>query len=126
MNTSPSSRVATTACALLVTFLTAAGVRAEGGKLTGDQIRSALAGTTLTGTGSRGGTWEATYAKDGTLSLIVVDSSWSDSGTWEVKGDRYCSERSKRAYRCLDVYKVSDSEFHFIDDRGQTTKAFRK
>ena len=98
-------------------------VLAEGVQLKGDALVMSISGKTYTGTTQRGGTWEATYSNDGTFQVRVLNSSWSDKGTWEVKEDMICSERSERSYMCYQLMRVSDDEFHWVDERGETQKS---
>lgn len=102
------------------------GVNAEGARLKGNDLTTVVAGKTYSGTTRNGGTWEATYSDDGRLDVRVLNSSWSDSGTWEIKDDRVCSERSKRAYMCYEVMRISDKEYDFVDERGETSKSTLK
>ena len=96
-------------------------VDADGMRLTGEALNAAISGKKFTGATSRGGTWEAAYMADGTMKVIVLNSDWSDSGTWEIKDDRVCSERTKRTYMCYEVMRVTDDNYHWVDERGQTT-----
>lgn len=99
------------------------GVFAEGVQITGDALVAAVSGKRFTGTSTRGNPWEATYTEDGKLHVRLLNKSWSDYGTWDLKGDRVCSERSKRTYMCYEVMRVSDDEYLWVDDRGQSTKS---
>ena len=104
----------------IIAALSASGALAEDVQLKGDQLAGSISGKTYTGATQRGGTWETSYSPDGTFEVRVLNSSWSDSGTWEIKDDRICSERSKRSYMCYEVLRVSDDEYHWIDERGET------
>jgi len=53
----------------------------------------------------------------------LLNKNWSDSGTWEIKDDRVCSERTKRTYMCYEVMRVSGDEYEWVDERGQTTQS---
>ncbi len=108
------------AVAALATSLSAL---AEGTRLTGDALKQAVHGKTFTGATSRGGVWLSSYNADGTMAVSVVNSDWSDSGTWEIKDDQVCSVRTKRSYMCYQVFEVSPGAFEWIDERRQTTKS---
>jgi hypothetical protein len=108
---------------LAATTTLAGNALAEGERLTGDALVSSISGKTFSGRTNRGGTWESTYAAGGKMDVRVLDSDWSDSGTWEIKDDRLCSERSRRSYMCYELMRVSGDEYHWVDERGQTTKS---
>lgn len=99
------------------------GAFAEGVQITGDALLTAISGKRFTGTSSRGNDWEASYAQDGTYQVRLLNKSWSDYGTWEIKGDQLCTERSKKGYGCATMWRTSDNEIEWVDGRGQTTKA---
>jgi hypothetical protein len=98
-------------------------VLAQGVQLKGDTLVSSITGKKFTGTSSSGNPWEATYTDDGKLHVRLLNKNWSDSGTWEIKDDRVCSERTKRTYMCYEVMRVSGDEYEWVDERGQTTKS---
>jgi len=95
-------------------------VLAQGMQLKGDELVVSVSGKTFTGTSSRGDTWESSYKEDGSFEVRLLNKNWSDSGTWEIKDDRICSERTKRARMCYEVMRVSDDEYHWLDERHQT------
>lgn len=96
---------------------------ADGARITGGALVSSFAGKTYSGTAASGGAWEAVYAADGSYTVRMLNSNWSDEGRWEMKDDRICTERTKRARMCYEVMRVSDDEYHWIDERGETTKS---
>ena len=96
---------------------------AEGTRLTGDVLKQAVTGKTFTGATSNGGVWRSTYNPDGTTSISVVNSDWSDTGTWEIKDDQVCSERTKRSYACYQVVQTGPGAFDWLDERRQTTRS---
>ena len=116
----------TRACIAAVGITACATAFAEGTRLMGDELKSFIPGKSFTGATQRGGTWEATYNPDGTYKVWVHNSDWSDEGTWEIKDDQMCTERSKKAYSCADFYRVTDTNYHWLDSRGQTSKATLK
>ena len=79
------------------TMVLSPGASGEGVRLTGDALAAAVNDKMYTGKTSRGGTWESRYASDGSFDVRVLDSDWSDSGTWAIEEDRVCSERSRRS-----------------------------
>ena len=98
-------------------------VFADGVRLTGNDLVTAVSGKKYSGTTKSGKTWVTTYFDDGKMGVLVLGTSWFDNGTWEIKSDRVCSERSERALMCYEVMRVSEDEYHWVDERGQTTKA---
>ena len=95
-------------------------VFAEGVQLKGDDLVMSVSGKKFTGTSSRGNQWESSYMEDGKMHVRLLNKDWSDSGTWEINDDRVCSERTKRALMCYELMRVSDDEYHWVDERGQT------
>jgi hypothetical protein len=95
-------------------------VLAQGMQLKGDELVMSVSGKTFTGTSSRGDTWESSYKEDGSFKVRLLNKNWSDSGTWNIKDDRICSERTKRALMCYELVRVSDDEYHWLDERQQT------
>jgi hypothetical protein len=95
-------------------------VLAQGMQLKGDELVMSVSGKTFTGTSSRGDTWESSYKEDGSFKVRLLNKNWSDSGTWDIKDDRICSERTKRALMCYELVRVSDDEYHWLDERQQT------
>ena len=115
------------ATALMFTFGIAAtivtpGASADGVRVTGAELVESISGKTYTGTTRRGGTWEASYKVDGTYDVRVLNSDWTDNGTWEVKDDRICTKRTKRAYMCFELMRVSEDEYLWVDERRETEK----
>lgn len=99
------------------------GVIADGVQVKGDTLVSMVSGKTYTGTASNGNQWSTTYKDDGEMHVRLLNKNWSDSGTWEIKDDRVCSERSKRSYTCYELMRISDDEYLWVDERGQGTKS---
>jgi len=95
-------------------------VLAEGLQLKGDELVMSVSGKTFTGTNLRGDTWESSYKEDGTFKVRLLNKYWSDRGTWEIKDDQICSERTKRALMCYQLVHVSDDEYHWVDERRET------
>ena len=107
----------------IATVMTSTVAIAEGTRLTGDALKQAIVGKTFTGSTSSGKTWESTYKEGGSYAVEVLDSDWSDTGTWEINADEVCSERTKRSRMCYQILKVDPGEFHWVDERRQTTKS---
>ncbi len=98
------------------------GAFAEERTLSGSEIKAWISGATLGGATSGGGDWRAKYDPDGTYTVEVLGSSWSDEGTWAVEGDTLCTERTKKARGCTSITHLGGNEYSTTDDRGQTTK----
>ena len=94
----------------------------KGEQITGAELKSLLPGSTMTGISSRGKSWEAKFVSNGTFTLEVPEVNFSDTGTWEIKGDGYCSERTKRGNQCFTIHHVSANDYIREDERGQGTK----
>jgi len=99
------------------------GVFADGVRVTGDALLANVSGKKYTGTSSSGNEWESTYMKDGKYQVRLLNKDWSDSGTWEIKEDRVCSARTKRTYMCYELMRVSDDEYVWVDERGESSKS---
>ena len=95
-------------------------VLAEGVQLKGDELVKSVSGKKFTGISSIGNEWESTYVEGGEYRVRLLNKNWSDAGTWEINDDRICSERSKRARMCYELVRVSDDEYHWLDERHQT------
>lgn len=105
------------------TLLTSTTAFGDGARLTGDALKQAVSGKTFTGATSRGGTWESTYQDGGAYKVVVLNSDWSDSGSWKIENDEVCSERTKRSRMCYQVTQTGSGEFEWLDERRQTTKS---
>ncbi len=95
-------------------------VLAQGVQLKGDELVKSVSGKKFTGMSSNGNEWESTYVEGGAYRVRLLNKDWSDAGTWEINDDRVCSERSKKARECYEVVRVSDDEYHWLDERRQT------
>jgi hypothetical protein len=100
--------------------------------LTGVEIRKLVSGRSASwvrGDGRFSGT--ITYHPDGRLTSLVkvMGAPISVSGTWEVRGDRFCRIVSLDPVptRCQNVFPVSRSTFRFVNEDGSlaTTTSFR-
>jgi hypothetical protein len=94
----------------------------EGKLISGAELKSLLPDSTMTGVSSKGRSWEAKFAGNGTYTVEVPEVNYSDKGTWEFKGDGYCSERTKRGNQCFTIHHVSGNDYIREDERGQGTK----
>lgn len=99
-------------CAITVGAV--AGAVAGERKLSGPQIRSAVAGKTV----SDGRHWSHQYFADGRLERS--ENGRNRAGRWEVRGDRLClllPEVSKEEPICFDVVLAS-GELQYRDERS--------
>lgn len=94
----------------------------EGKQISGAELKSLLPDSTMTGLSRRGKRFEAKFLSNGTYTLEVPEVNYSDEGTWETKGDGYCSERTKRGNQCFTIHHVSGNDYIREDERGQGTK----
>ena len=69
--------------------------------LEGAAVTSAVSGKTFK---TKGWTW--TMNADGTQASKASDNSWTDSGTWQVRGNQFCrqSAATKGAELCSTVF----------------------
>ncbi len=93
--------------------------------LTGPQIRKLVSGHSASwvrGDNQYSGT--ITYHRDGKLTsdAKVMGMSMPISGTWEIKGDRFCRTISLDPVptRCQTVVPVSARTFRFVNEDGST------
>ena len=76
--------------------------RAAGAQqISGASIQKIMAGRTF-----KQADWTWTIKKNGTQSSKATDGSWSDAGTWQIKGNQYCRESGATEGKtiCSDVY----------------------
>ena len=93
--------------------------------LTGPQIRTLVSGRSASwvrGDGQYSGT--ITYHRDGRLTsnAKVMGMTMPISGTWEIKGDRFCRTISLDPVptRCQTVVPVSAGRYRFVNEDGST------
>ena len=97
--------------------------RAEGGLLSGDDLKSLLPGATMYTINKRSGRdVVVTYGVDGSYFVRVPEITWSDDGKWWVSGDEYCFE-CIQASGCARSYHNGGDRYLFEDDRGEGLKA---
>ena len=86
-----------------------APVADAGGKLTGAEIKAELIGKTWSYRGKSTGT--TVYGANGTVSY--TDKKWgSDSGTWWIKGNKWCRKYKKnKKVQCLTYTRLGRSKY---------------
>ena len=103
---------------------------AHAADMKGADIKTLLSGATGTGTTSRGSSYVGQYNADGTMSGSVADGKHTDTGTWRIVGDEYCSTWSKwrnGSEACFTVEALGDDEYRFNEGgKGSTTLKITK
>ena len=86
-------------------------------KLSGAEIKTALADHTLQSTREDGKTWQQIFQKSG-VTFYSVGTAQSQ-GFWEVRGDQYCSQwPPNESWACYDMTRDGEM-FSFISASGQ-------
>ena len=89
---------------------------ADHGQLSGDQIKTTLAGATGKGESRSGKPYKARFAEDGTVKFSMDDNSYQDRGKWTVEGDIYCAQWEKirkGAKACFHVKHRAGVKYFF-------------
>ena len=68
---------------------------ADHGQLSGDQIKTTLAGATAKGESRSGKPYKVRFAEDDTMKFLMDDNSYQDRGKWSVEGNQYCAQWEK-------------------------------
>ncbi|WP_170412825.1 hypothetical protein [Ruegeria arenilitoris] len=82
-------------------------------QMDGASIEKIVSGKTL-----KSSNWTWTFEKDGKQSSTANDGSWTDKGTWSVKGNELCreSDTSGKGERCSKVYFMG-RDLRFTDGK---------
>ncbi|MEL6793014.1 MAG: hypothetical protein AAFP78_06150 [Pseudomonadota bacterium] len=91
--------------------------------LTGEEIAALASGAKWKGRAQRGGgTWTTETNADGSATFAMDDYSFSDSGSWRVKGDVYCSKwKTIRdgAEACYALRPTSGGKYELLSRDGR-------
>ena len=100
-------------------FLLSGAAVAQGHRLTGAEIKTALSDQTLQGTREDGKMWQQIFQKSGVTFYSV--GAAQTQGFWEVRGDQYCSQwPPSESWACYDMTR--DGELYsFISVTGQSS-----
>ncbi len=79
------------ATAAAIALIGVSSALADHDELTGDQIRQTIAGAKVQLTNDKGVTFEMRFEEDGSAKM-TGDNRFSDTGTWNIDGDRYCAQ----------------------------------
>ena len=102
-----------------VALVLSGAARAEGQKLTGAEIKTALSDHTLQGTREDGKLWQQIFQKSGATFYSVGNAQ--SQGRWEVRGDQYCSQwPPNESWTCYDM-AVDAGDYYFVSASGQRT-----
>jgi len=96
-------------CAAAAFALLASGPAAAGDRLSGEQIRAAVAGNTVQGTMEGTGAYAEFYQPDG----IIKGDGYT--GTWKIDGDSMCFQYGSDPKSCWEVTKEG-SAIQWIKD----------
>jgi len=109
----------------------AAGPAAAQERLSGPEIRRLVSGRSASWTTPDGYKGSITYNPNGTLSAStrILGTDQRLSGTWEIRGDRFCRSIALDLVRtrCQTVQRVSAGTFRFYNEDGRlaTVTTFR-
>ena len=90
-------------------------------KISGAELKVLLDNATMRGTTSSGsGKYTTKYLPNGTMS-VTTNSGYTDSGTWVIEGDRYCSQwqKGRKEKLCYDIF-AEDGFYKLVDEKGGT------
>ncbi len=91
---------------------------AEERKLTGDEIKAAIADKKVAGTTENGAGWTQSFKANGDT-LYQLTGTEAQNGGWEVRGDQFCSQwPPDPAWVCYDV-TGENGRVTFISDTGK-------
>jgi len=99
--------------------------------LTGPEIRRLVSGRSASWVNSGGYTGTITYLPNGVIQARanVFGTSMSVSGTWAVRGDRFCRAMSMgpSGTSCQQVVRAGGRTYRFLNEDGSlaTTTTFR-
>jgi hypothetical protein len=105
--------------AIIFPLLLASPANAEDKKLSGAEIRTALADKIVEGTDDGGNRFTQVFQKGG-VTLYTVNETSSSSGLWDVRQDQYCSQwPPSQSWTCYDVTSDGPS-LTFVAKNGKT------
>ena len=88
---------------------------ADHGELTGDQIRQTLAGAKVQLINDNGVKFDMRFEADGSAKM-TGDNRFSDTGTWNIDGDRYCAQWNRfrdGEKACWTVKHLKNGDYRF-------------
>jgi hypothetical protein len=105
--------------AVILSLFFAVPAKAEEKKLSGAEIRSALADKIVLGTDEGGHGYTQVFQKGG-VTLYTVNQSSTSTGLWDVRQDQYCSQWPPgQIWTCYDVTSDGTS-LTFVARDGKT------
>ena len=108
-----------------------AGEAASAQGLSGPEIRRLVTGRSASWVNSSGYTGTITYRPNGTIQAKanVFGTSMNVSGSWQVRGDRFCRAMSMgpSGTSCQQVVRAGGQTYRFLNEDGSlaTTTTFR-
>jgi hypothetical protein len=101
--------------AAAIALIGASSALAHHGELTADEIKKTLVGSKARYTNDKGVTFEMRFEEDGSAKL-TGDNSFSDTGNWNIDGDRFCEQWKRFRHgekACWTVRHMKSDNYSF-------------
>ncbi len=110
----------------LLGLLLISGMASAAAPLTGDQIKTLLAGNSAAGfADALGKDYTAYYSADGKL-VQDLGKGKRRQGTWKVNDNNFCTQFPTEPERCTKVMPGDNGEYVRIKDDGMVTNTWKK
>lgn len=96
--------------------------------LNGKEIRTLYSDTKVTAVTPRGQDYVGRYYANGTMEGSVADGKYTDKGTWEVDGDRFCrtwTEWANGSRSCFQIIALGGGEYRSVEGGGKGSSTFK-
>ena len=117
--------------ALVAACKTTPPPKADGKQLSAAEVQALyLAGTPTVSHGTSldsGREWKLARDGSGAQSLAMVSTSYTDTGTYRIDGNRVCSKWVKirnGAEACGYIHQTPDGKYQSVNDKGEKTSVF--
>ncbi len=110
----------------LLVLLLASGFVHAAAPLTGEQIKTLIAGNSVAGfADSLGKHYTAYYSPEGKL-VQVVDNKKRREGLWSIQSDQFCTQLEQEKPRCTKLVPGDNGEYWRMNAEGMVTNTFKK